>query len=94
MIKCNKIIGKDKGCHFIAGFIIALLPILFGLSFSVFGVLITSPTIAISFGVVAGVGKEVRDFLSYGGFDFFDMFATIIGSVAFLFLYVIFSLII
>jgi len=69
-MKCNKIYGEDKGCHFIAGLVIAIV---FALAFNL--------AIGALVGTLAGVGKELYDKHKYDGFDFFDMFATIAGSV-------------
>ena len=63
-------IPKDKTYHLIVGFIITLAVGLF------FG----NVAAGLLAGVVAGVAKEVKDYLDYGKFDGFDMFATWIGS--------------
>lgn len=63
--------GTDKILHFVAGFIIAII---FTLAFGKeYGALA---------GVAAGVGKELLDYKSYGVFDFWDMFATILGTIS------------
>lgn len=77
MISCNKIPAKDKGCHFIAGLFIATAVSL-----------IVGPGAGIVSGVTAGIGKELYDkFIRKTLFSFFDMFATIVGSVVGVFVY-------
>lgn len=68
-LNCNKIPMKDKGCHFIAGFIIAISVNWF------FG-----PLYAILAGIFVGFAKEAYDKYSYDKADFFDLFATFIGT--------------
>lgn len=75
MIDCSNIPLKDKGCHFIAGFVITLvvgcIAYFLGLDYPQgHGVLA---------GVLAGVSKEAYDMYSYGKFDFYDIMATWIG---------------
>lgn len=67
---CNKIPGKDKTCHFIGGFIIAIAVAYF-----------LNPLYGLVAGVSVGVLKEAMDEYRYGGADFFDLFATILGTV-------------
>ena len=62
----------DKTLHFIYGFLIAGAVAL-GLSNLLYGILA---------GFAAGIAKETKDYFSYGTFDFFDMFATMLGAVA------------
>lgn len=65
-------IPSDKALHFIAGMCIAAC------------VAVCIPCIAdwaIVFALVAGVGKEIRDELVYGGFDCKDLVATIAGGL-------------
>ena len=72
MINCNFIPLKknaDKACHFMAGLIIAI----------VFSLLFT-PVTGVFAGVFAGIAKEIYDEFTYGGFDFWDLFATVSGS--------------
>jgi len=64
---CNNVPYKDKGCHFVAGFLITFL-----LAF-------VSPVIGIFAGIAAGVGKELYDQYKYGGFDSLDLFVTFLG---------------
>ena len=62
-------IAKDKIYHTIAGFIITLIV---GLYFGVgYGLIM---------GALAGVAKEAYDEYSYRGADFFDFFATLLGT--------------
>jgi hypothetical protein len=66
-----KTIPTDKILHLSAGFTIAIV-----LSF------VVGPMIGVAAGAAAGVAKEVYDkYIKKTTFDFFDMFATIIGSV-------------
>ncbi len=59
----------DKKLHFLWGCIIALLIGLY------------NPIYGLSAGVVAGVAKEVYDYLDYGLFDKYDMLATWAGAL-------------
>ena len=59
----------DKKLHLASGLAIAF----------VFG--IANPWIGLGCGMAAGVAKEVKDEITYGGFDEFDMFATWAGSL-------------
>ncbi len=64
---------SDKTLHFMAGFIIA------GLG----AFLVSNILYGIILGAIAGVGKEVYDkYVKKTFFDFFDMFATIVGAYA------------
>jgi hypothetical protein len=66
---CN--IPSDKALHFIAGLLVVALAAT------------TLPSVAnwaIVFALVAGVGKEIRDQIVYGGFDWKDLVATIAGG--------------
>ena len=60
----------DKKAHLVMGFLISL----------VFGLIFTN-TIGLIAGAVAAVGKEIRDEISYGGFDLKDLYVTIGGSL-------------
>lgn len=62
-------IPYDKKLHFRWGCIIALLIGLY------------DPILGLSTGVVAGVAKEVYDYLDYGLFDKYDMLATWAGAL-------------
>lgn len=62
--------GADKFCHFGAGFIIAVISFIF-----LPGAWVLIPL------VTAAVLKEAIDEYNYGGADFFDLFATILGGV-------------
>jgi hypothetical protein len=69
-ISCEKIPMKDKGCHLIVGFIIGILSALFIDSAFMFLPML-----------IAGFGKEVYDeYLGKTGFDFADLFSTVIGG--------------
>ena len=67
----------DKKLHFIAGLCISVAAML--LYFYYYGTVNVLP--GIGCGMVAGVAKEVKDEITYGGFDEFDMFATWAGSL-------------
>ena len=60
----------DKIYHFIAGFMITLIVSC-----------ILEPVMGLVAGVSAGVLKEAYDKYSYNGADFFDLFATVVGSM-------------
>ena len=60
----------DKKAPLVMGFLISL----------VFGLIFTN-TIGLIAGAVAAVGKEIRDEISYGGFDLKDLYVTISGSL-------------
>jgi len=68
-VNCTKIPGKDKGCHFIAGFIIALI-----------ASVIVGGLVGFGIAVLAGVLKEAYDQYKYRGADFVDLFATVAGG--------------
>ena len=59
----------DKKLHLASGLAIAF----------VFG--IANPWIGLGCGMAAGVAKEIKDEISYGGFDELDMYATWAGSL-------------
>lgn len=62
--------GQDKVLHLLAGFVITtIIGLLFG--HVVYGLIA---------GFVAAVGKEVYDYKVNGVYDFFDMFATLLGA--------------
>lgn len=67
--------GQDKILHAVVGYMIVFL-----LMF------VTTPIIAIAVGMAAGPLKETADWLVSGRdnakFDFFDMFATMVGAFA------------
>lgn len=67
----------DKKLHFIAGLCISVAAMLLYFYYS--------GTVNLRFGLgcgmVAGVAKEVKDEITYGGFDKYDMFATWAGSL-------------
>ena len=63
--------GADKICHFLVGAFIVII-----------GTLVSgNDIVGLIAMAVAGVGKELFDYLSYGKFGFFDMFATLAGGV-------------
>lgn len=61
--------AQDKKLHLLAGLAIAII---FGWQ---------NPLIGLAAGFVAGVAKEVYDYLDYGLLDKKDMFATWAGSL-------------
>ena len=68
-------ITRDKILHVIAGFVITLF-----VGFIAYYLCYEYPQgYGILAGVLAGVGKEAFDEYRYGGADFFDLFATIVG---------------
>ena len=60
---------QDKKLHLLAGLGIAII---FGWH---------NPLIGLAAGFIAGIAKEVYDYLDYGLFDKYDMFATWAGSL-------------
>ena len=75
-IDCTKIPLQDKGCHFIAGFIITLI-----VGFIAYFLGAEYPqAYGITLGVIAGIGKELYDKYDYGDFDFFDAMVTGVGA--------------
>jgi VanZ family protein len=76
MINCTRVPGKDKGCHFIAGFVIALI-----VSFIVGGL------IGVAVAVAAGIAKEAYDQYKYRGADFADFLATTFGGALGMFVF-------
>lgn len=65
-------IPSDKMLHFIAGMLIT----------AIVAVIVPRFTpIAMSVAVVAGFAKELRDEITYGGFDWKDLLATVLGGV-------------
>ena len=61
--------AQDKKLHLLAGLGISII---FGWH---------NPLIGIGAGFVAGIAKEVYDYLDYGGFDKLDMLYTWAGSL-------------
>ena len=66
----------DKKLHFIAGLCISVAAML--LYFYYYGTVNVLP--GIGCGMVAGVAKEVKDEITYGGFDELDMLTTWLGA--------------
>ena len=67
----------DKKLHFIAGLCISVVAML--LYFYYYGTV--NVLLGFGGGMVAGVAKEVKDEITYGGFDKYDMLATWAGSL-------------
>jgi hypothetical protein len=61
--------NSDKVWHFTGGMIICLVCSVF-----------LPAWMAFSLAAVAGVAKEIRDEISYGGFDWIDLAATVAGG--------------
>ena len=74
MINFNELFGVKRGgdkiAHMLVGLVIGIISVFF-LQGSIYVLLPVA---------VAAVGKEIYDEISYGGFDFFDMFATLVGG--------------
>lgn len=62
----------DKALHFIAGMLVVVF---------VATIIPCIANWAIIFAIIAGIGKEIRDELVYGGFDWYDLLATVLGGV-------------
>lgn len=63
---------SDKMLHFIAGLMITAFVAVVVPRFA---------PIAMTVAVVAGFAKELRDEIAYGGFDWYDLLATVLGGV-------------
>ena len=75
MKRLLKILGSipsDKMLHFIAGMLITAIVAVIVPRFA---------PIAMTVAVVAGFAKEIRDEIAYGGFDWYDLLATVLGGV-------------
>lgn len=75
MKRLLKILGAipcDKMQHFIAGLLITAIVAVLVPRFA---------PIAMTVAVVAGFAKELRDEITYGGFDWKDLLATVLGGV-------------
>ena len=72
LLKMLGSIPSDKMLHFIAGMLITAIVAVIVPRFA---------PIAMSVAVVAGFAKELRDEIAYGGFDWKDLLATILGGV-------------
>ena len=69
--------AEDKKLHFIAGLCITCIAIILCYCYSG----IVNLWFGLFFGVLAGLRKEVKDQITYGGFDSLDMYATWAGSL-------------
>lgn len=67
----------DKKLHFIAGLCIICVAVL--LYYLCYG--IVNLWLGLSCGMVAGVAKEIKDEITYGGFDKLDMLYTWAGAL-------------
>ena len=65
-------IPSDKMLHFIVGMLITAIAAVIVPRFA---------PIAMTVAVVAGFAKEIRDEIAYGGFDWDDLLATVLGGV-------------
>ena len=65
-------IPSDKMLHFIVGMLITAIAAVIVPQFA---------PIAMTVTVIAGFAKELRDEIAYGGFDWKDLLATILGGV-------------
>ena len=70
--------AQDKKLHFIAGLCITCIAII--LCYYIYG--IVNLWFGLFFGVLAGLLKEVKDEITYGGFDELDMLTTWLGAIA------------
>lgn len=68
----------DKKLHFLAGLCITCVAII--LCYCIYG--IVNLWFGLFFGVLAGLLKEVKDEITYGGFDYVDMLVTWLGAIA------------
>lgn len=67
----------DKKLHFIAGLCITCTSVLlYYLCYCTVNL-----WVGLGCGMVAGVAKEIKDEITYGGFDKYDMYATWAGSL-------------
>ena len=75
MFNCNWVPvkkGADKICHILVGFIVAIIVTL----------LTSQPIIGLGAGVTLGIAKELFDYTKKDNkFNFFDMFATFLGTI-------------
>lgn len=65
-------IQSDKALHFIAGMLVVAVVATIFPCMAEWSVVVS---------IVDGVGKEIRDEVVYGGFDWIDLLATILGGV-------------
>ena len=68
----------DKKLHFIAGLCVTCIAIILCYCYSG----IVNLWFGLFFGVLAGLLKEVKDEITYGGFDYVDMLVTWLGAIA------------
>ena len=61
---------QDKVLHAIAGFLVGAITMYFFIG-------TMYPVLAV---IAVGLGKELYDEYEYGGFDFFDLFVTLLGG--------------
>lgn len=71
---CTKIPYGDKGCHFIAGFVITFVVSLF-----------LDIVVGFLMGALIAAIKETIDYSKGGKWDYIDFFATIFGSLVAIF---------
>ena len=70
---CDKLplpMKSDKKAHLVCGYLIAL----------VVTITFSNPSIGFMVGAMFAIGKEIRDEISYNGFDFKDILFTILGA--------------
>ena len=72
---------RDKQLHFIAGFLVALVA----------GSLCSSLWVALLAAVVVGAAKEGYDALGYGTVDLWDFIWTVLGGLAYVAVFSIYS---
>ena len=70
--------AQDEKLHFLAGLCITCVAII--LCYCIYG--IVNLWVGLFFGVLAGLLKEVKDQITYGGFDYVDMLVTWLGAIA------------
>ena len=63
-------IAQDKWLHFIGGFVISIVGM----------ILFNHAPFAFLLAILVGLAKELMDDFIYGGFDFLDWLATVLGG--------------